>query len=131
MNKKNLFCPSSYLWNPATSWGRSVICIRFATIEPIAPPRPVHNIIWVKTSVDGAIYPSVEAIPPLTPICKEFKWKMLIKMYYCYNNILKYWLFLDYFQNELFFVNSKRQLHQYNIKMIPMLQNYVFLVNHS
>jgi len=34
-----------YLWNPATSCGRSVICIRFATVEPIALPRPVHNII--------------------------------------------------------------------------------------
>jgi len=44
-----------YLWNPATSCGRSVICIRFATAVPITPPRAVHVIICVKTSADGAI----------------------------------------------------------------------------
>lgn len=44
-----------YLWNPATSCGRSVICIRFATVEPITPPRAVHVIICAKMSEDGAI----------------------------------------------------------------------------
>lgn len=57
-----------YLWNPATSCGRSVICIRFAIVVPIAPPRVVQTNICAKTSVEGAMYPSVEAMPPLTPI---------------------------------------------------------------
>lgn len=43
------------LWNAATSCGRLVISIRFATLVPIAPPRAVQAIIWTKTSADGAM----------------------------------------------------------------------------
>lgn len=57
-----------YLWKAATSWGKSVIWIFFAIIEPMAPPPKATAAIWAKTSLEGAICPKVAAIPPATPI---------------------------------------------------------------
>jgi len=62
---------ASYLWNPATNCGRSVISIFLAIVVPRRPPAVTHAAICVITSVLGAMWPSVAAIPPLTPICNK------------------------------------------------------------
>ena len=59
---------ASYLWNPATNCGRSVISIFLAIVVPISPPAYTHAAICVITSTLGAKWPSVAAIPPVTPI---------------------------------------------------------------
>lgn len=57
------------LWNAATNCGRSVIWIRLAMMDPRAPPPRATAAIWANTSLQGAIWPRVAAIPPVTPIC--------------------------------------------------------------
>lgn len=37
-------------------------------MPPIPPPIPATPAICINTSIEGAICPSVAAIPPLTPI---------------------------------------------------------------
>lgn len=62
---------ASYLWNPATNCGRSVISIFLAIVVPRAPPATKHAAICVITSKFGAMWPRVATMPPLTPICNK------------------------------------------------------------
>ena len=59
------------LWKSATSWGRSVTAIRWATTAPIVPPTAMVAPIWVSTSTDGEITPIVAAIPLPIPMIPE------------------------------------------------------------
>ena len=56
------------LWNRATSCGKSVTAIRFATRAPMVPPTAMVAPICVRTSVEGAMTPTVAATPLLIPM---------------------------------------------------------------
>ena len=60
-----------YLWKAATNCGKSVISIFLAMVVPASPPIAMQAAICVRTSCDGAIYPRVDAIPPVTPIWQK------------------------------------------------------------